>query len=60
MPIKSLEDFHINYFVKKSDDKPKNDITIISSLAGSTINYKSQSSLMGVVEGPFSEKEKSF
>ena len=61
VPIKALADYHINSFVEKSDNSnPKQDIAIISGLIGSTINYKSQSSFMGVIEGPMMTKEKIF
>ena len=61
MPIKALADYHINPFVEqKEDNNSEKDIAIISGLIGSTINYNSQSSFMGIIEGPMMTKEKIF
>ena len=61
VPIKALADYHIDPFVEqKEDNNSEKDIAIISGLIGSTINYNSQSSFMGIIEGPMMTKEKIF
>ena len=57
VPIKSIADFHINPFLESEDNKKSEDISM-GGLNGSSINYQSQNSFMGVIETSKVNREK--
>ena len=60
VPISGLADFYVNPFLESEDVKTSKDDILMGGLNGSSINYQSQNSFMGVIKTSNLNREKLF